>query len=176
MTPADAAADTRRSGPSRLLLGAVIIVTTACDQVTKALVRSVLPLYESIPVIPGVLNFTHVRNTGTAFGLLNTVDLPFKPVLLTGVGLLALAVLAYYAKLAAPRGWTVPLALALVAGGATGNLIDRVRTGYVLDFVDVYWRNWHFWVFNVADSAITVGGVLLVIDMVWGRHHVSDPA
>lgn len=175
MTPADAAADTRRCGPSRLLLGAVMIAIIACDQVTKALVRDMLPLYESIAVIPGILDFTHVRNTGTAFGLLNTVDLPFKPLLLTAVGVLALAMLAYYAKLTAPRGWTVPLALTLVAGGAVGNLIDRVRTGYVLDFVDVYWHGWHFWVFNVADSAITVGGVLLVIDMLWGRRHVSDP-
>ena len=66
------------------------------------------------------------------------------------------------------------IGLALVIGGATGNLIDRVSEGYVVDFVDFYWRSWHFWAFNVADAGITIGAALLILDMTWMDRNVSE--
>lgn len=160
----------------RFVLGLLASLTVVLDQVAKALVRSALPLHESMVVIPGVLDFTHVRNTGAAFGLLNAIDLPFKPAILTAIALTALAAIGLYAARTTSREWPTLLGLTFVIGGAIGNLIDRVTTGYVLDFIDVYWRGWHFWVFNVADAAISVGATLLVLDMLLVHRHVSETA
>ncbi len=141
---------------------AVIVVL---DQATKAVVRSRLPLHESITVVPGFFDLTHVRNTGAAFGMLNSVDFPYKPAVMVVIALIALGAVASYA-LTLPAGQRMArLGLALILGGAIGNLIDRATLGYVLDFVDVYWRGVHFWAFNVADSAITVGVVLMLLDV-----------
>ena len=159
---------------ARLLLALIALLTIVFDQITKALVRSALPLHHSVVVIPEFLDFTHVRNTGAAFGLLNAVNLPFKPVILTGIALTALAAIGFYAARTASREWPTLFGLTLVIGGAVGNLIDRVTTGYVLDFIDVYWRGWHFWVFNVADAAISVGATLLILDMLFVNRHVSE--
>jgi signal peptidase II len=135
------------------------------DQATKPLVRQALALHESLTIVPGFLNLTHVRNTGAAFGILNRVDLPFKTPLLIGLAVVALVSIAIYAMSLPQQQRLARFGLALVLGGAVGNLIDRIRTGYVLDFVDVYWRDYHFWAFNVADSAITVGVVMIVLDL-----------
>ncbi len=162
------------SGPSRVLLGTLSVLVVGLDQTAKALVRAALPLHDSLVVIPGFLDFTHARNTGAAFGLLNTVDLPFKPAILTGVAVMALAAIGFYASRTTSREWPSQFGLALVIGGAIGNLIDRVTMGFVLDFIDVYWGSWHFWVFNVADASITVGATLLVLDMLFVQRHVSE--
>jgi signal peptidase II len=154
-------------------LGLWIVIA---DQVTKALVRRTLPLYESITVIPGLLDLTHVRNTGAAFGLFNAADFPLKPAVMLGMAILALAAIAVYAAQLRPDERLARAGLALVLGGAVGNLIDRAATGYVLDFVDVYYGNAHFWAFNVADSAITVGAGLVIVDVLLaGRRHVPGP-
>ena len=162
------------AGPSRLFLGMLSAAVVGLDQAAKALVRSALALHDSIVVIPGFLDFTHVRNTGAAFGLLNAVDLPFKPAILTGIALTALAAIGLFAARTASREWPSLVGLAFVIGGAIGNLIDRITVGFVLDFIDVYWRGWHFWVFNVADAAITVGAALLILDMLVVHRHVSE--
>jgi signal peptidase II len=139
------------------------------DQVTKALVRARLPLHESVTVIPGFFDLTHVRNTGAAFGMLNDLEFAYKPVFMVAIALVALSAVASYA-LTMPAGQRVArFGLALILGGAVGNLIDRATTGYVVDFVDVYWRGVHFWAFNVADSAITVGVVLMLLDLLGVR-------
>jgi signal peptidase II len=139
-------------------------VIVVLDQTTKAIVKAQLPLHDSVTVIPGFFDFTHVRNTGAAFGMLNDVDFAFKPVVMTVVALIALAAVASYA-VTLPAGQRMArYGLALILGGALGNLIDRATMGYVVDFVDVYWRGVHFWAFNVADSAITAGVVLLLVD------------
>ena len=149
-------------------------VIVIADQATKMLLRTRLGLYESITVIPGLLNLTRVHNTGAAFGLMNAVDFPFKTVVLALVAATALAALALYASTLDASQWLSRLGLTLVIGGAAGNLIDRVAVGYVLDFVDVYWRGWHFWAFNVADAAITVGVALMILDLLGvGRYRVS---
>lgn len=155
-----------------LIVAAVIVVL---DQITKAMIRPALALHESLEVIPGFLDLTRVHNTGAAFGMLNTVDIPFKPVLLSLVALAALGGVAWYAVTVPLTDRLARLGVAGVLGGAVGNLIDRATTGYVLDFVDAYWKGWHFWAFNVADAAITVGVIFMILDMLGlGRRHASN--
>jgi len=134
------------------------------DQVTKFLVIQKLPLYEDVPLISGLLSLQHVRNSVAVFGFLSGASIPGKPYLFALMSAIALAALTYYAR-TIPREERLPrFALSLVIGGAIGNLIDRVRFGYVVDFVKMYWET-HVWPnYNVADSAISIGLVLLVID------------
>ena len=164
----------RRFVPSRRLLIVLGVLTVVLDQGTKAAVRALLPLYDSVAVIPGFLDFTYVQNTGAAFGLLNSADVPFKPAIMTVVALTALIAISMYAMRTSSQDPVGQIGLALVMGGAVGNLIDRVTTGYVVDFVDAYWGDWHFWAFNVADAAITVGACLLILDMLLLDRHVSE--
>ena len=146
-----------------------------CDQLTKALVRKTLPLHESVSIVPGLVDFTHIRNTGAAFGFLNGVEFPFKTVVIAIVATAALIGVAWYAAGLAHHQTLARIGLALIIGGAAGNLIDRMIAGSVVDFVDVYWRNYHFWAFNVADSAISVGVTIMILDMIGGSRHASSP-
>ena len=154
----------------------VPIVIVVLDQLTKAVVRSTLPLHASVTVIPGLMDFTHVRNSGAAFGILNTADFQFKTVLIGLIAVAALVGVGMYAASLAHHEIMARVGLALIIGGAAGNLIDRVVIGSVVDFVDVYWRTHHFWAFNVADSAITVGAGVMILDMLGIRTHVSKTA
>jgi signal peptidase II len=154
--------------------GWIAFVIVALDQVVKALVRGHVALNESVTVIPGFFDLTRVHNSGTAFGFMNGADFPFKTVILACVAMAALAGLALYAASLPLEQWLARTGLAVILGGAAGNLIDRVSSGYVVDFVDVYWSGWHFWAFNVADAAITVGVALMILDLLGlGSRHVS---
>ena len=140
----------------------------------KAIVRREIALNESITVIPGFFDLTRVHNTGTAFGFMNATDFPFKTVILACVAIGALAALAMYAATLPANQWLARIGLALILGGAAGNLIDRITEGYVVDFVDLYWSGWHFWAFNVADASITVGVASMILDLLGtGSRHVS---
>jgi signal peptidase II len=153
---------------------AIVTLIVVADQIVKALVRSRLALHESVTVIPGFFDLTRVHNTGAAYGFLDAVDFPFKTVLLACVAVAALVGLGVYATRLDQSQPLTRFGLTLVMGGALGNLIDRVSAGYVLDFVDIYSGNWHFWAFNVADSAITIGVVLMVLELLGlGRVRVS---
>jgi signal peptidase II len=143
------------------IAGAIV----ALDQATKALVRSRFELHESLEIIPGFFSLTRVHNYGAAFGLLNAADFPFKTVVLSIIAAVALLALAVYASTLPVEQILARIGLALIVGGAAGNLIDRIGAGYVVDFVDVYWRDWHFWAFNVADAAITVGVGFMILDL-----------
>jgi signal peptidase II len=143
------------------IAGAIV----ALDQATKALVRSRFELHDSLEIIPGLFNLTRVHNYGAAFGLMNAADFPFKTVALSIVATVALLALTVYASTLPVEQLLARVGLALIVGGAAGNLIDRLKAGYVVDFVDVYWRNWHFWAFNVADAAITVGVAFMILDL-----------
>jgi signal peptidase II len=149
------------------------IAVVVLDQVTKALVRSRVPLHDSVTIVPGLVDFTHVRNTGAAFGFLNLVDFPFKTVALAVIATVALIGVGLYALSLSHHQLLARVGLAMIIGGAAGNLIDRVVAGSVVDFVDVYWRTWHFWAFNVADSAITIGVTLMILDMLRVGTHAS---
>jgi signal peptidase II len=152
----------------------VAVAVVVLDQIVKAMVRSRLMLHESVTVIPGFFDLTRVHNTGAAYGFLNGVDFPFKTALLACVATAALIGLTLYAvKLDRSQALT-RAGLTLVIGGAAGNLIDRVTAGYVLDFVDLYRGDWHFWAFNVADSAISIGVALMIFELLgFGRTRVS---
>ena len=149
------------------------LLVLAADQVTKALVRQFLPEHTSVSVIPGLLDLTHVRNTGAAFGILNAADFPFKAVVIPVIATAALVAVGLYSASLAVHQRAARVGLALIIGGAAGNLIDRIVAGSVVDFVDVYWRTYHFWAFNVADSAITIGVTIMILDMIGTSTHVS---
>jgi signal peptidase II len=144
---------------------AAVAALVLSDQVTKLLVVREIPLHASVPVIPGVLDLTHVRNTGAAFGFLNAVEFPGKPVVIVLVAVVALLGVAAYASHLPSEHRLARAGLLCVLSGAAGNLIDRIRQGYVVDFVDAYWGGWHFWAFNVADAAITVGVAVIILDL-----------
>jgi signal peptidase II len=151
-----------RNRAPELSISAIIVVA---DQLTKALVRAKLAEYDSVKVIPGLLDITRAHNTGAAFGILNGVEFPYKAAVMVLVALVALAAVGVYALTLPDEQRIARVGLAMILGGALGNLIDRALTGHVVDFVDAYWHSYHFWAFNVADSAITVGVVLMLLDV-----------
>ncbi|MGH9372622.1 MAG: signal peptidase II [Vicinamibacterales bacterium] len=169
----------READPGRFARPAEVITILAVlglDQLTKLIVRQTLDLHDTINVIPGFLDLTHVQNTGAAFGILNAADFPYKPAVMIGIAAIALVAIAAYGAQLGFHERLARLGLSLILGGAFGNLIDRAVVGHVVDFVDVYWATSHFWAFNVADGAITVGAALVLLDMIGlGRRHASHP-
>jgi signal peptidase II len=147
-----------------LLMAGIVVVL---DQLTKHLVRTWLPLHARRPILDGIVALVHGRNPGIGFSVLATHPRPYQwAVLSVLTAILAAALVLYLYRLPA-RPASPRLALALILGGAVGNLIDRIRLGYVTDFVRVGWHG-HLWPdFNLADSAITIGTVLLVVAS-WG--------
>jgi len=142
-----------------LVLSLVIIIA---DAWTKWLVSTRIDLHESIPLIPDFLQLVHVRNTGAAFGIGASRVVP----LLLNLGAIGVFfVVVAYAFRAAVTDRVLQTGLHLILGGAIGNLIDRFRLGYVVDFVDVFVKSHHWPAFNVADSAICIGIALLFLDM-----------
>jgi signal peptidase II len=152
----------------------LVVAIVVVDQLAKAAIRAYVPLHDSITVIKGFLNITHVRNTGAAFGILNDVDLPYKQAIVALFAVGALVGISAFAWRLARHELTARLGLALILGGALGNLVDRVTAGAVVDFVDVVFGTWHFWAFNVADSAITLGVGAMFLDMFGIGRHVSS--
>jgi signal peptidase II len=160
---------------SRKLELILVIAIVVADQITKAMVRRALELHDTIEVFPGFLSLTRVHNTGAAFGMFNAMDFPFKTAVLTVIATLALAGVAWYAVTVPPSDRLARIGVASILGGAIGNLIDRATVGYVLDYVDAYYQGWHFWAFNVADAAISLGVVLMILDLVGLGRRASNP-
>jgi len=152
--------------PGRAFYAGLSAAIVLLDQVTKHLVDSLMELHDSRSVVEGLLSLSYVQNRGAAFGFLSHSDLPYQPTLFIAVSIVALIAISAYALRLPLSHRLAQTALALVLGGAVGNLIDRVRLGYVIDFVDVYWKSHHWPAFNVADSAISVGICLLVLEIV----------
>lgn len=143
---------------TRAILISLIVATVLADQLTKATALSLLSQGTAVPVVPG-FNLTLGFNEGASFGIMGGI-MAGKPLLmaaLTGALTLAFTVMAFRAHHALERA-----GFALVVGGAFGNIIDRVRQGAVTDFLDFFWRDWHWPTFNVADIAITLGAVLIL--------------
>lgn len=141
------------------------LLVVILDQLSKYLIIQNFQLYESVALLPG-LNFTYVRNTGAAFSFLQDAGGWQRWFFITLSSCVSIALLVWMKKLPGVHTW-LAVALALVLGGAVGNLIDRILFGYVIDFIDVYVDRWHWPAFNVADSAITVGIIMLIIDSFW---------
>jgi signal peptidase II len=145
----------------------------ALDQASKWLALARLALHEPVPVLP-FLNFTLVYNKGAAFGFLSTAS-GWQNLFFIGVALVATAVILYLLRRTDARDRWMAAALMLILGGAIGNLVDRLVYGHVVDFIDVYYGTWHWPAFNVADSAITIGATLIVLDACgFGRRRSSS--
>ena len=149
------------------------------DAWSKSLILANLRLHEAVPVIPGLFQIVHVRNTGAAFGIGANSASPLVPLLLNLGAISVFIIVAVYAFRAAVTDRLLQSGLHLILGGAIGNLIDRFRFGSVVDFLDVYIRTGgteHHWpAFNVADSAICIGIGLLFLDM-WRKPKVEPAA
>lgn len=153
----------RRSPWGWLFLSLLILLL---DQLSKYLVARSFQLHESLDLIPGI-SLTLVHNTGAAFSFLRDAG-GWQRWFFVVLGFMVGTVVAVWlSRLERDRHWLLPCALSLVLGGAAGNLVDRLISGYVIDFMDVYYRGWHWPTFNVADSAISIGAVLLIIDALW---------
>jgi signal peptidase II len=153
------------------------LLVAAADQATKVWAVGNLPLFEPRAVLPGWFDLVYVRNPGIAFSLLSGLESGWVKPLLILATLAAVCALAAYLRYLPVKG-PARSGLGLVLGGAVGNLIDRARLGYVIDFIDLHWRNLHWPTFNVADIGITVGAALLVADMIFGNKEsdASRPA
>jgi signal peptidase II len=149
-------------GGKYLWVTIVALAIVLLDQVTKLWVAASMRLHQSTPIVDGFFNLTSVRNTGAAFSMFADQAPAFRVPLFIVVSLAAVGVILSFVR-SIPAGHKVALAgCAFVLGGAIGNLIDRIAYGEVIDFLDVYWGDWHWPAFNVADSFITVGVILLL--------------
>lgn len=151
----------------------ITVIGLLADQASKLYVDRVMQLYQSIPVVDGLFSITYLRNRGAAFSFLSNVSwrLPF----FIAITLVAtVVILVAFRKMRADQKMA-QAALAMVFSGAIGNLIDRIRLGEVIDFLDVYWKSYHWPAFNIADSLICVGVALIALDMLKeDRRHKQD--
>ena len=145
-----------------------LLLVVGLDQISKIYISSVMSLYASYPVIDGFFNITYVRNPGAAFGFLANATPMFRSLFLIVVSAAAIVMILWFLAKNKSAGTLLTFALSLILGGAVGNLLDRIRFGNVVDFLDFYIASWHWPAFNVADSAISVGAVLLIVEM-FGR-------
>jgi signal peptidase II len=152
----------------------LVVLTLLFDRWTKSIIHSSLDLNQSISVIDGLFDITYVRNTGVAFGILNSFSSPAKVLLLSIFTIGAAAIVILYSFHSPARNRVLQAALSLILGGALGNLYDRINYGYVIDFLEIYFRNYHWPAFNVADSAISTGVVLLALEIL--RHEAPRTA
>lgn len=142
----------------------ISVVVIFFDQASKYWALSELSLYQAKPIAP-MINFTLAYNTGAAFSFLSGAG-EWHRWFLTGFSLIMSIVLVIWLIKLKPKACLQHLSLSLILGGALGNLIDRAVYGYVIDFIDVYYKNYHWPVFNLADSAICIGAFLLLVDLV----------
>jgi signal peptidase II len=154
---------------STLKLALIAGFVIALDQITKLIIIKTLPLYDEVVVIPGVFNIVHFLNPGGAFGFLAGFDSSLRHLFFIVISVLALGLVFYFYKSTPVTHRFLSVAFALILGGAMGNLIDRLRFGRVVDFLDFYVNSWHWPAFNVADSAITVGIGIFIFHLLFGK-------
>ncbi|OLN31104.1 Lipoprotein signal peptidase [Desulfovibrio sp. DV] len=133
------------------------------DQVTKLWIQDHLVLYTTRTVIPGFFNIVHVLNRGAAFGFLNRSDIQWQTYFFFAATALAVLIIMHLLRMARDDDKLLIIGLGLILGGAIGNLIDRIKTGEVVDFLDFYWKSYHWPAFNVADIAIFLGSLGLLV-------------
>lgn len=149
---------------ARLRSLAIIAAVVVADRLTKLYIRTHISQMDMIPVIPGVFNIVHTENPGAAFGFLGEANAHWRGALLVAVSLIVLAIITPL-LFRAQSNALVQAGLALIFGGALGNVLDRITRGTVTDFLQVFIGSYEFPSFNVADSAITIGATLLLIDL-----------
>ena len=149
----------------------VALLVILLDQATKEWVRSAFSLHESVPVIPGLFHFTYIRNTGAAWGMFSGQNL-----FLALLAFAMLVALVLFRRKLLPPGRLHRVALGLLCGGIVGNLFDRLRLDYIVDFLDFFRGGWHFPAFNVADSAICVGVGIYMLGTLLAKPPEAAPA
>jgi len=145
--------------------GLIVIV----DQITKALILKSMPLYHSVPVIPGFFNITHIQNPGGAFGFLANQSSSLRTIVFLLISSLAVGLIFWFYKNTPKTHPWLANAFAMIFGGAIGNLIDRIRFGKVVDFLDLYLGDLHWPAFNVADSAIFIGIAIFIFHLLFKK-------
>jgi signal peptidase II len=149
-----------------LIVSGILVVL---DQISKMIILRSMPLYETIPVIPGFFNITHIHNPGGAFGFMAGQGPEVRSLLFLAMSsVAAVVIVCFYLRTPAGYSW-LSTALLLIFGGAIGNMIDRFRFGEVVDFLDFYAGSYHWPAFNVADSGITVGMAILVYHLLFDK-------
>ena len=161
--------NTRRKMVSRFIMGAIAVAIFVADQVSKTLVERRIPSGAVVPVVKGFFNLTNSKNSGAVFGFFSEVAVWWKTPLLIGISAaLLIAVVTLVVRTQNPR-WELSIGMAVILGGALSNLFDRMRAGEVEDFLDFYFRNYHWYTFNLADSAIVVGTGLVILQVLLGE-------
>ncbi|MFA6822626.1 MAG: signal peptidase II [Geobacter sp.] len=145
------------------LFSLIVVLGLVADQASKLYIHGSMSMYQSIPVLDGLFNITYLRNKGAAFSFLANASWRI-PFFITVTLVAAVVILVVLRKLRVDQR-LAQVALAMIFSGAIGNLIDRIRLGEVIDFLDVYWKSYHWPAFNVADSLICVGVALVAFDM-----------
>ncbi|HBG45802.1 MAG TPA: signal peptidase II [Deltaproteobacteria bacterium] len=153
------------------IFAATVLTVAALDQATKLIITQSLPVYSGVEVVPGFFSIVHYLNKGAAFGILNDGGAA-KKLFLIGVSLVSLAIVTFLIRQSTSRLHS--FAFSLIAGGAVGNLIDRVRFGSVVDFLDFYLYTRHWPAFNVADSAITAGVAIALFSYLFGNEKSGE--
>jgi signal peptidase II len=155
----------RESALYRAAYFLVSLAVLLLDQWTKGIITRAFDVHQSRTVVGGLFDLTYVRNSGAAFGLFASVDSSIKAIMLNSVAVLVFIVVSVYALRSSHKSIRLQVGFSLILGGAIGNLLDRVRFGYVVDFLDFSISGHHWPAFNVADSAICIGVGLLFLDM-----------
>jgi signal peptidase II len=167
------------AGPSRpgwmfVLLGVVVL---AADQASKHAVEVLTPAGSSRVLIPGLLNFVHTSNPGVAFGLLADSNVPWRAPLLIVFAVAVIFLIVWLLVTGRAGGWLGQCGMTLILGGAAGNVLDRILRRSVTDFIDLHVRDYHWYTFNLADSAIVLGAALVILELLrdW-RHPTRERA
>jgi signal peptidase II len=158
-----------------VLLGLISVGIVVIDQVTKVYIMQTMRLHESIPVIPNLFSITYIRNPGAAFGILSTSSGSFRFIFFGLTSMFALGLLGTILARMPKDDWMGQISVVAILGGAVGNLLDRLRYGEVIDFLDFYIEPYHWPAFNVADSAITVGVVFLILHFAFEKQKEPEP-
>ena len=154
----------------------IAVMVVVLDRVTKWLVAANITLHDSIAVLPGFFRLTHVQNSGAAFGLFAESSSEWKVAILILFSVLALAVVSALLWKNSHSMTTTGVGLSLILGGAIGNLYDRLLAGHVVDFFDFYLGGYHWPAFNIADSAIVIGALLLVAEILFAKSPAEQKA
>jgi signal peptidase II len=154
------------------IFGAIAVIVL--DQITKAVITEKLFMYGSHKVIDGFFSLVYVMNPGAAFGFLAGAPEIFRYIFFISITFLAILLIIYYILKSKSQDVLIVISLTLIFGGAVGNLIDRIRFGAVVDFLDFYIGTWHWPAFNAADSAISIGAVLMIWEMLVSRKKTSS--
>ena len=148
-----------------IVAGAIVVF----DQITKAVILNTLPLYSSVTVVPGFFSLTHIHNPGGAFGFLSTQSTNVRNIIFILISAMAAGLIFYFYQKTPKNYPLLSTGFALIFGGALGNLIDRIRFGKVVDFLDFYIGNYHWPAFNIADSAISIGVAIFLFHIVFKK-------